>query len=240
MNELIELNIKNLSLLWQTAGIPFKGFYTDNELSYSRVLDSRWPNRIWLKQGLNKSLLDKVKGIMKTSSILLSFSYWTDFENSNLQLIGACGFMKKSEQIGMSLILKDKFASKGNVQLKLITERNQAMVWAMIYPKSFGYQIGEEILMKTKEDIQYYLICVEEQPIGTAIAFQAGNGIGIHGLGVIPEMRKKGFADEVMASLLNQAIDSGLTYAFLQASVMGESIYRKIGFKRDFLQCNFL
>ena len=240
MSELVQSNIKNLSALWESAGMPFQGFFADDELGYSRVLNSNWPNRIWLKQTLEEPLLNRVKEVIGSSAIPLSFSYWDDFGSPNFLFIEKNGFTKKSEQIGMSLALQDKFENKRNIHLELVSETDQATAWAEIYPQSFGYQISPKILMETKELIKYYLIYLGGRPIGTAITFQTGNEIGIHGVGVIPEMRKRGFADEAMAFILNEAIESSLSNAFLQASAMGERIYQRMGFQIDFLQTNYI
>lgn len=239
MNELVQSNIKNLSALWESAGRPFQGFFADDELGYSRVLNSDWPNRIWLKQILDEPLLNRVKELISSSAIPLSFSYWDDFGSPDFLFLEKNGFAKKSEQIGMSLVLQEKFENKGNIHLKRVTEWDQAITWAEIYPQSFGYQISPRILMETKEHIIFYLIYLGRLPIGTAITFQTGNEIGIHGVGVVPEMRKRGFADEAMACILNQAIEDGLSHAFLQASAMGEGIYKRMGFQTDFLQTNY-
>ncbi len=239
MNELVQSNIKNLSALWESASWPFQGFFADDELGYSRVPNSDWPNRIWLKQTRNESLLNRVKELINSSATPLSFSYWDDFASPDLLFIEKSGFTKKSEQIGMSLALQEKFENKRNIHLKRVTDWDQEITWAEIYPQSFGYQISPQILMETKEHIQFYLIYLGKRPIGTVMTFQSGNEIGIHGVGVIPEFRKRGFADEAMAFILNQAIEDGLSHAFLQASAMGEGIYKRMGFQTDFLQTNY-
>ncbi len=83
------------------------------------------------------------------------------------------------------------------------------------------------------------LVHFEEKPIGTLTLFQTGNVMGIHGVGVIPEMRKKGFAEEIMKFAINEAIDVGCEYAQLQASALGKGIYTRLGFEDLFLITNY-
>jgi predicted acetyltransferase len=70
--------------------------------------------------------------------------------------------------------------------------------------------------------------------------FQTGNYIGIHGVGVIPEMRRKGFAEEIMKFALNISIDLKAEYALLQASAMGKDIYTRLGFEDLFVIKNYI
>ena len=53
-------------------------------------------------------------------------------------------------------------------------------------------------------------------------------------------MRKRGFAEETMAYILNKAIDNQVEYAYLQASELGKNIYLNMGFVMDFIMRNYI
>lgn len=240
MKDFVKINIENLTSLWKTVSIPFKGFFPDGEFDYCQIQNSDWPNRLWFKQKVNEQSLNKAIETINSSSVNLSFSYWGDFNSPINQLIEKSGFTKKSEQIGMSLKLNQKFQEQNRLSFQIVTEQVQAKIWADLYPQSFGYQISDEILIKTSREVQYYLIYFGNNPIGTAITFQTDNIIGIHGVGIIPEMRKRGFAEEIMCFLLNRAFDAKIEYATLQSSTMGKGIYLRMGFTENFLITNYL
>lgn len=232
-------NIKNLTTLWKTASIPFEGFYTEEAFHYTQVPNSDWPKKLWLTQQPEAGVLAEALQAVKASAGNLSFSYWDDSNSANHQIIENSGFVKKSEQLGMSLKLTQKITSLNRLVFKRVENEKEAKIWAEIYPKSFGYTISAEILNRTKTEIGFYIAYLEGNPIGTAMALFSDTIIGIHGVGVIPEMRKKGFAEEIMQFLINSAIDRNIEYATLQSSLMGKNIYLKMGFSEDFLMTNY-
>jgi predicted GNAT family acetyltransferase len=88
--------------------------------------------------------------------------------------------------------------------------------------------INKETLVHNYENVKFYLVHLGEKPIGTLTLFQTGNIMGIHGVGVIPEMRKRGFAEEIMKFAINEAVDANAEYAQLQASPLGKNIYSRL------------
>jgi hypothetical protein len=240
MNEHALLNIKNLIALWEKASSPFDGVFTEKKINYVHIPNSDWPNRVWLKQQLDEPALKEILEIMTSSPITLSFSYWDDIESIRCKLIEQYGFEQKSAQIGMSMRLGQKFKEEQRLTFEQVNEPGQAKTWTDLYPQSFKYHISPEILIKTCNQITYYTIYLDKTPIGTVLTMQTENAIGIHGLGIIPQMRKRGFAEETMAYLLNKAIDNQSAYAYLQASELGENIYLNMGFTIDFTMRNYV
>ncbi|WP_448636528.1 GNAT family N-acetyltransferase [Pedobacter panaciterrae] len=136
--------------------------------------------------------------------------------------------------------LDQKFNQEQRLTFEQVYQPEQAKTWTDLYPESFKYNINPEILIKTCNQITYYTIYLDKTPIGTVLTMQTENAIGIHGLGIIPQMRKRGFAEETMAYILNKAIDNQLTYAYLQASELGKNIYLNMGFTVDFTMRNYI
>lgn len=240
MNEHALLNIKNLITLWGKASSPFNGFFTEEKFNYVRIPNSDWPNRVWLRQQLDEAVLKEILEIITSSPITLSFSYWDDQESTRCKLIEQYGFEQKSAQIGMSMRLGQKFKEEQRLTFEQVNDPGQAKIWTDLYPQSFKYHINSEILIKTCNQITYYTIYLDKTPIGTVLTMQTENAIGVHGLGIIPQMRKRGFAEETMAYLLNKAIDNQLTYVYLQASELGKNIYLNMGFTIDFTMRNYI
>lgn len=58
-------------------------------------------------------------------------------------------------------------------------------------------------------------------------------------MGVIPAMRRKGLAEQMMRRILNQSLAQGFRYAMLQASAMGKGLYQKLGFTEQFVLKNY-
>jgi len=237
--ELIEENINNLTQLWKTVGIPFLSYHKNDTFEYCKIENSGWPNKLWLRKDITKNDLPDIKKIMHTNSGLV-LPYWDIYKTKSHEILDAYGFTVKTEQVAMALNLDQKFTMQNNLSFKRVSNEQDAKIWSDLYPNAFGYVISKEILIHNHNDVQFYLVSLEEKPIGTFMLFQTGNNIGIHGVGVIPEMRRKGFAEEIMKFALNLAIDLKADNALLQASAMGKDIYTKLGFEDLFVIKNYV
>src|SRR5690606_31815911 len=109
--------------------------------SYSVIPRSDWPNRIWFTEKANESSLLAISEVMKHSSTPLMLSHWT-YPNASLPAVDQHAFIKKSEQIGMSLLLEQEFNHQDRIRLERVTGREQALIWEVLYPQSFGYRIS--------------------------------------------------------------------------------------------------
>nr|WP_294923297.1 GNAT family N-acetyltransferase [uncultured Flavobacterium sp.] len=236
---LIEDNIHNLTTLWKTAGIPFQSYHKDEVFEYCKIENSGWPNKLWFRQDITENDAEKAIETMKSNSGLV-LPYFDIFGTNSYEILEAKGLIKKTEQVAMALKLDKKFEQPNNLSFKRVLNTSDAKTWTNIYPDAFGYIISNEILIQNNENVQFYLFSFESQPVGTCMLFQTGNNIGIHGVGVIPQMRRKGFAEEIMKFVLNLAIDSNLEYALLQASAMGKDIYTRLGFEDLFVIRNYV
>ncbi len=235
-----KVNINNLVSLWETVGDSFQKGTNGKGFSYCQVVGSEWPNRLWFHgENHKKETLKAAIERVRSSSVPLSVSYWGKESDTFQSDMEAAGFVKKTEQIGMSLRLERELESPGRIRLRRVASERDARIWAEIYPKSFGYIISATTLLKTMASIPFYLIYLDEQPIGTAIAYPTENVIGIHGLGILPQFRKQGFAEEAMGILLNNALHRNVQWATLQSSSMGKNMYLKLGFTEDFLMMTY-
>lgn len=238
-NYTIHANIENLTALWKQAGLPFNGCVEGEEFSYCEVPHSEWPNRIWFNEDISEELITKAAESIAGKSTRFTLPYWDIYNSNSFEILNALGFEKRTEQIGMSLKLHQPFQQTIRLDHQRVTDPTAAKLWSDLFKQAFGYYISEEILMRTLKNIEYYIAYYETQPVGTAILYNTGNISGIHAVGVIPEMRRKGFADDMMAFILNRAIASHAAYATLQASAMGKGLYLKLGFKEEFIIRNY-
>ncbi|WP_439490142.1 GNAT family N-acetyltransferase [Algoriphagus sp.] len=235
-----KVNINNLVSLWESVGDSFQITRSGKGFSYCQVVGSEWPNRLWFHgEDPKKETMKAAIEIVRESSVSLSVSYWGKESDTFESGMEAEGFVKKSEQIGMSLRLERELESLGRIRLRRVDSESDARLWSEIYPKSFGYAISATILLKTMVNIPFYLIYLDGQPIGTVIAYPTENAIGIHGLGILPQFRKQGFAEEAMGILLNNALHHNVQWATLQSSSMGKNMYLKLGFTEDFLMMTY-
>jgi GNAT superfamily N-acetyltransferase len=241
MKERQEKSIDNLTAVWEIVGNAFHVLESRDFLKRCQIGSAEWPNRMWFSTKVNKEILSRASQVIKNIPVLPTLSYWSDFQNKEGDLLfEAFGFKIKSQQIGMSLAHLQKINHHNRITLAKISTEKQAAEWEVIYPMSFGYKIPAAIINKTNHLINYYLVHYADSIIGTVFTYQSGNTLGIHGLGIVPEFRKQGFAEEVMANLINEAIDENISLITLQSSPMGKAIYLRMGFSEDFVMTNYI
>ncbi|MBC3767301.1 GNAT family N-acetyltransferase [Neptunicella marina] len=71
-----------------------------------------------------------------------------------------------------------------------------------------------------------------KKAVASVLLFRTANTLGVHQMGVIPECRGQGIAQQLMGFVIDFARLQGLKYIDLQASSMGRSLYQKLGFKQ--------
>src|SRR5262245_17898957 len=78
--------------------------------------------------------------------------------------------------------------------------------------------------------IRAYVASVDGVPRAAAMVILTHGVGGIYWVGTVPEARGRGLAELVTRTVTNAGFDLGARMVTLQASVMGEPIYRRMGF----------
>jgi ribosomal protein S18 acetylase RimI-like enzyme len=237
---LITANWDNLTSLWKKAATPFRGHVAGDVFDYAAIRNTDWPNRLWFHEDITQESVEKALEIIESTASRLTIPYRDIYNTQSNRILEENGFAKTFEQVAMSLPLTSPFQLKNQLDFSIVSNPTHAEKWASIYPSAFGYRISGETLLRSMDTIRYILATKNNQPVGTAILHQTGPIAGVHGVGVIPEMRRKGWAEELMKFALNMAIDAGAEDATLQASAMGKGLYLKMGFEEQFILYNYV
>jgi ribosomal protein S18 acetylase RimI-like enzyme len=84
------------------------------------------------------------------------------------------------------------------------------------------------------DNVVAFLARVEGRPAGIAMTVVSHGVAGIYWVGCTEEARGHGLGRAVTAAAVNAGLDMGAETASLQASPMGEGLYRKMGFETVF------
>jgi hypothetical protein len=79
--------------------------------------------------------------------------------------------------------------------------------------------------------LSIYLGRTAGQPVSTATSFRHGNSVGIFNVATPPTYRRRGYAAALTIRAVRDGFDAGATFAWLQSSPLGNSLYRGIGFQ---------
>ncbi len=89
-----------------------------------------------------------------------------------------------------------------------------------------------DFLAKTElETVVPFLAWLDGKPVATSLLFLAAGAAGIYAVSTLPEARRKGIGGWVTLRALQHGRERGYTVGTLQASAMGEPVYRKLGFE---------
>ncbi|MFD2824657.1 GNAT family N-acetyltransferase [Lacinutrix iliipiscaria] len=205
--ETIKNNINNLTHLWTTVSKPFNGYANDDIISYSRIQNSEWPNKIWTSQKLTLEILHNVKTLVSTSQTKLRFIDFEYDKKINKKLIESSGFVLTSSLPGMHLKLNTLFKTKTKLNFLLVTNANDAKTWCDIFKTSFGYIISKDVVLKSMHRVSYYVAFENNKPIGVIKLHLTNKIAGIYSLGVPSNLRGNGYAKEMMHFILNKSFE---------------------------------
>ncbi|OBY66055.1 hypothetical protein LPB301_07145 [Polaribacter reichenbachii] len=206
---------------------------------YSLIKNSEWPNRLWFHQEINKDIITLAKEKIITCSTNLTIPYWNIYNSNSFEILEQYGFHLKFEQIGMSLKTPDLITELNTLNLKEVSNEKEAQQWSILFSKSFGYYINPILLKTPNRNTNFYIAYDKDEAVGTTILHTTNKVAGIHALGIIPQQRRKGYAEQIMKLLINQSIEANSDYITLQSSNMGKGLYLKLGFKEQFIIKNY-
>lgn len=96
-------------------------------------------------------------------------------------------------------------------------------------PEIFAFYECHEALVA--ENAAAFLARVDDQPAGIAMTIVSHGVAGIYWVGAIAQARGRGLGRTMTAASVEAGFDMGARVASLQASPMGEPIYRAMGFE---------
>lgn len=230
----VKSNIDNLTSLWRTVSEPDNGYINAEEFDSCVIKYSEWPNKLWFNHEIKQGMVKVARERLLSLPVRLTLPYWDIYKSNSYELLEQNGFKLKFEQLGMSLKLQHSFTESRVLKIREISNVEEAVLWSDLFSKSFGYFISPLLIRRSYGNTTFYLAYHENEAVGTGILHTTNNVTGIHSVGVIPEHRRKGFADKIMKLLINQSIILKSEYATLQASNMGKGLYSKLGFETHF------
>jgi ribosomal protein S18 acetylase RimI-like enzyme len=96
-------------------------------------------------------------------------------------------------------------------------------------PEIFAFYENHDGL--SADNVAAFLARLDGRPAGIAMTIVSHGVAGIYWVGSIEEARGRGLGWTVTATAVNAGFDMGAEIASLQASPMGESLYRQMGFE---------
>lgn len=109
-----------------------------------------------------------------------------------------------------------------------------AMVLGFGPPQDFNEawgQVFECLGLAEEAPLQHYLGLLNGQPVASSSVFYGAGVAGLYFISTVPQARGRGIGSAMTLAPLLDARDRGYRVGILQATEMGSSLYRRLGFK---------
>ncbi|MDJ1501541.1 GNAT family N-acetyltransferase [Xanthocytophaga agilis] len=221
--------VKNLYEFWTHIGQLTHTLKKTTLCSAVSVPHSDWPNRIFDFE-VSKLVIDEICQLShggELSDIITTQKPNILNDNPNFDFL--------SGQRNMAIDLRSLEAkSTDTTTIRQVKTDAESIAFAKIASESFRYHVGDHVIstiISQSEQIRVFIYTEENETIGCGIVFfDSDNNAGLHMIGTTPNGRGKGIATTMTRYLLQEAKANGSIYCVLHASLMGEPIYRKLGF----------
>lgn len=229
------LNLYNLTGLWKRMG----ALCVEGNLYRSR----NWPFRLWFDPNAQEKEIPNISKYARNCDRRTIIPVWNlpgNLDSSALELssrLQKMGFQEHFSQTAMSLDLNiPNLVSPSFPFIKAENEKD-LQDWVFVNEQAFGYKIEQSVIQEIAPDpdIHLFLLKINERPAAAGMLFFHESVAGIHLVGVLSEYRKRGIAKALMQKMILQARNKGVSTCTLQASSQGFELYKKLGFKTDFV-----
>lgn len=155
----------------------------------------------------------------------------------------AQGFITHGGGAGMAidlLAMKQDVHDLPDLRITEVTDGGTLKTWCHTTSVGFGIPEHAELALlewfttdlQLKQPLKFYLGTWQGKPVATSLLFLAEGVAGIYFVATVAEARNRGFGFTITQKPLQAAREMGYRVGILQASKMGEPVYRRMGFKR--------
>ncbi|OJJ16339.1 hypothetical protein BKI52_34165 [marine bacterium AO1-C] len=246
MDNLIQKNFHNLITLWEEMSKPHGAYFSQTAYSYCFSTSTPWLNRLWLKEPASLSLLTEIKELIQNTGQPMMVSCPVQFDSKPSPLFEELGFTTLFDHPGMSLKLETPLESTQALELRQVSNSTEAQLWSQLFQTCYNFLIPPHYLeacygpKKEKHTPLFFIVYnTDNAAIGTIALNYTQDIVGFHALGIIPEMRRRGYAEQVMKHIINIGVGQRKPYATFQSSAMGKQIYLRLGAIEDFSIRNY-
>lgn len=222
--------INNLHEFWKEIGKLNNRLVETKKYSAVSMDSSDWPNRIFDLQKDNE-VIEKIKALSKKNELP---EIITITKPNDINIDSDFNFVFGQKNMALDLDLVSKHTTQ-NPKIKRVRTETDSIDFAKTASESFGYLVDHHVIfeiIKNTDRIRLYTYQEENECLGCGIVFfDSKNVAGLHMIGTLPKGRGKGIGKSMTEYLLIEAKRNNIKVCVLHASLMGEPIYTKLGFK---------
>ena len=174
--------------------------------------------------------------------------WWTgpDSQPSNLEeQLKKHNFTHIGDSPGMAvdlLNLNEHFQPFPELTVKTVNDLATLRLWSRILIQGFElpeyagnafFDFYSSVGLGTDSPAHHYIGWLKGEPVAVSSLFLGAGVAGIYNLATVPGARRQGAGSAMLMKPLQEARGIGYQVGILQASEMGVSVYRRVGFKEQ-------
>jgi N-acetylglutamate synthase len=143
------------------------------------------------------------------------------------------------ERIPAMVMAADELRDRGTAGLGIVKVRESADLERALAVMAAGFDAPAALFQPLYQPaiaelpgLSIYLATVKDEPVSTAVSWQGDGGVGIFNVATPAALRGQGYGAAVTARAAEDGFRAHAELAWLQASDLGEPVYRRMGFRQ--------
>jgi hypothetical protein len=212
-----------------------------NKLKWVRANNADWPSCIFYANFKNFDAnleIESVKSLIQSNNAPDGWTVGPLTYPKNLgKLLLKHNFIEVFHQTGMALnLFKMKGSTSINTGLSIKKVKNSSDLnsWSKVVSNVFHINLDQELLayLKGQREVALYIGLYQNTCVSALLLYLIPGVAGLHAVSTLQEFRNQSFALTMSSRALLDARELGYKYGVLQASSMGQFVYKKLGFRK--------
>jgi len=215
--------------------------HLEDKISWVKARNSDWPECIFRADFENFNAEKEISNIKRFIQEGKAPNGWTVGPLTKPDILGLIleknGFSNVYQQAGMAVDLKDlkkQRIGENDLVVEIVDNEESLNHWITIVSSVFGIKIDSELIefLVLESEAKFYIGKFEGKAVSALMLYLSSGVAGLHAVSTLQDYRNRGFGLTISKVALIDALKMGYKVGVLQASSLGERIYRKLGFKK--------
>jgi GNAT superfamily N-acetyltransferase len=215
--------------------------HIEKKLSWVVAKEADWPEGIFRADLRNLNVGQEISAVTKLIQEGKAPNGWTvgplTIPKDMGSILMKFGFLDVYHQAGMALELEDisnQVVTKNGLEIEIVEDKENLRQWIDVVSTVFGIKVDFELLkyLYFEPEARFYIGNFEGKPVTSLMLYLSSGVAGLHAVSTLKEFRGRGFGLAISMIALLDAYKMGYKVGILQASTLGERVYRKLGFRK--------
>ena len=215
--------------------------HIENKISWVSSKKADWPKAIFRADFENLNVENEIIIVKKLIQGKQAPNGWTVGPLTKPENLGIflekIGFSNVYQQAGMAIDLENlkyQVSDESELIVEIIENEEHLKQWVEVVSSVFGIKVNFELMeyLLLEPEAIFYIGNLEGKPVSSLMLYLSSGVAGLHAVSTLKKYRNRGFGLAISRMALIDAFKIGYKVGVLQASALGERVYRKMGFQK--------